>query len=133
MTKNSSGFTLIEIVLVFILIGLIATLTLPFFFNSITKISNKKKLSTIILTISELRKKSISYLEYGEIIIDNNEILFFLGGKLYKKISVPFVEMKKNKIVFNKNGYTNGGEIILKTERTFRLIIKKFNGKIELR
>lgn len=130
--NKAYGFTLFETILVFSLIGLISVLILPYFTNYIDKTNEKQKITTVLTSISDLRKNAISYMAVGEIDISGNDLVFSLDNRQIKRIMLPEPPLINHIIYFNRYGMTPGGEILIKFKRDYKIVINEMSGEMTI-
>ena len=116
----------------FFLIGLLTALIFPYFSNAINKTDEKKKIVTILTAISDLKRKSISYLKVGEITADGNDLVFFLDNREVDRLYIPQLTGITKDIYFNKYGITAGGEIAVQFSRAYKIVIEEISGRLHL-
>ena len=116
----------------FFLIGLLAALVFPYFSNAINKTDEKKKIVTILTAISDLRKKSISYLKVGEIAADGDHLVFFLDNLEVDRFYIPQLTGITKDIYFNRYGITAGGEITVQFSRIYKIVIEEISGRLSV-
>jgi prepilin-type N-terminal cleavage/methylation domain-containing protein len=130
---KKKGFTLVEVILVVLLILLIFSIIYPFSINMLTRQKEKKKILEVIVSISDLRRKSFSYLKNGVISARKNCLTFTLGGKILKKICFKKNIVLKGEIIFNKNGVSKGSQIVFQNlSNPYKIKIEKLTGKVSL-
>jgi prepilin-type N-terminal cleavage/methylation domain-containing protein len=129
---NRWGFSLLEILLVLVLIGIIATLVLPFTISYIERQKEKKMILDIITLIRNLKNKSIASLQLGKITLEDGLLVLYLDNQIINKInSANSIKMERD-IFFNRNGVSGGGMIQLKFSKNYHIIIEKLSGIIKL-
>lgn len=87
---------------------------------------------SIVTSIGDLRKKSISYLTIGEISVEGNDLVFYLDNWETERITLPEPPVLSNIIYFNRNGISSGGEIIIDVGQKYNIIVAEVTGKISL-
>jgi prepilin-type N-terminal cleavage/methylation domain-containing protein len=130
--NSSSGFTLIEILLVVLLVALSASVVIPLSIDYLNRQEEKKQILEIVTQISTLKKKSISYLQLAEIKAENNSLILMLDRRIEKDFSLPHQVYMEQSITFNQNGVSNGGEIKLRFSKEYVIKIEKWSGRISL-
>ena len=83
---GKSGFSLFEVLLVLFLIGIIATLVVPFTLSFLERQRERKKVLDIMTEISDLKRKSVSTLQVGKISLEQGLLVFYLDNQIIKKI-----------------------------------------------
>lgn len=116
----------------FFLIGLLAALIFPYFSNAINKTDEKKKIVTILTAISDLKRKSISYLKVGEITAEGDDLVFFLDHREVDRLYIPQLIGITKDIYFNRYGITAGGEITVQLSRVYRIVIEEITGRLHV-
>ncbi len=111
---------------------MVSFLIFPFFSGIIDRTEEKREISYVLNSINDLKKKSFSYVQNGKISASKNQLIFSIGGKEIEKISLKGSVTLKKDICFNKNGLTEGGEIVLKLRHKYKVIVEKLWGKIKL-
>lgn len=82
----------------------------------------------IITTISHLKNDSISYMQPGEISAEGNHLVFFLGHREMKRITMPKEWTLNQPVFFNRFGLSTGGEIRVTFKRPYRITITTISG-----
>lgn len=103
-------------------------LVLPYFTKYIDKTNEKQKITTVLTSISDLRKNAISYMVVGEIDVSGNDLVFFLDNREIKRIILPEPPAMNHIIFFNRCGMTPGGEILIKFKRNYKIVINEMSG-----
>lgn len=116
----------------FFLIGLLAALVFPYFSNAINKTDEKKKIVTILTAISDLKRKSVSYLKVGEITADGDYLVFFLDNLEVDRLYLPQLIGITKDIYFNRYGITAGGEIAFQFSRVYKIVIEEISGRLHV-
>ena len=116
----------------FFLIALLAALIFPYFSNVVGKAQEKKQVVEILTAISDLKKKSISYMKVGEITTEGNDLVFFLDNREIDRVYLPHLTLLTGSIYFNRYGITTGGEIIIELNKVYKIVIEEVSGKIYL-
>lgn len=98
----------------------------------LNKGEEKKTIMQLVTAISKLRQKSISYLKVGEISNEGNDLVFYLDNREINRFHLPQLIRFNHPILYNSNGITKGGEIIVKFNRSYRIIIQEISGRIEV-
>ena len=104
----------------------------PYFSNAINKTGEKKKIVTILTAISDLKRKSISYLKVGEIAADGNDLVFFLDQREVDRLYIPQLIGITRDIYFNRYGITAGGEIAVQFSRVYKIVIEEISGRLHV-
>ncbi len=150
--KYTHGFTLIELILVIFLLSLTLYFAIPNFSKTILLDSFEKTENFIILTVKNLKEKSIKYNRQYQMVIDiDQDKIWTIHKQMDEKkiesamknaftipddldiIAVDFfgnnkITAEQTQIVFYKKGYSNYAAIIIKNNRqkTKTLIIEPF-------
>ena len=130
--KNSSGFTLVEIIVVILILSIVVSVVIPYSGNMINRHNDRKKIMKVVVAISELKNNTLNELKYGEVYSEGNNLIFVICGKVIKKIKFENSAEVEKKITFNKNGISNGGEIIVHLSRSYKLTVEKIKGKVSV-
>ena len=86
---ESNGFTLLELVLVLLLMGLIAGLTLPFVASTLDRIKLQSEVRQIASALQFARSEAISKKTLYTFNIDINENQYWLGIPKQKEVTQP--------------------------------------------
>jgi hypothetical protein len=86
----------------------------------------------LVTEISRLKQKAISYMKLGEIAEERRDLVFFLDHREINRIQVPELTGFTNSIIFNRHGITSGGVLVLKFNRTYRIVIEEISGNIHV-
>jgi len=129
---NKRGFSLFEILLVLLFIGIITTLVIPFTISFIDRQKERKKVLDIITEIGNLKKKSVSNLQLGKISLENGSLVFYLDNQIINKVNFVNTINMEHEITFNRNGVSSGGEIQLQFSKKYIIVIKQISGIIKL-
>lgn len=111
---------------------MITALVFPYFSGSIDKASEKQKVVQIITAVSTLRKNAISFMAVAAIESYGYDLVFYLDNEETERITLPEPPLIDGTIYFNRYGIASGGEIIIKFNKTYRLVIEEVSGKISL-
>lgn len=112
MNKNNSGFTLIEIIVVLVLVSLIASMVGPQLINRIEKIkvsAEKKKFESIFDTA-----KDTSFCRGSEIFIklkNNTLTVLDFNKDIIQQTNFKFLEFTPFIVSFNANGFPDKEKI----------------------
>jgi len=133
LIMKKKGFTRVEVILVVFLVLLIFSIIYPFSINMLNRQKEKKKILEVIVSISDLRRRSFSDFKIGIISARDNCLIFTLGGKTLKKICFKGNIRLPGEIVFNKNGVSKGREIVFQNPGSvYKVKIEKLTGKVSL-
>lgn len=105
---------------------------LPGFSRSGEKAREQKTVMEIVSAAARLKHQTISFMEPGEISIDENDLVFYLGHREILRMDVPDQTTVIGPVYFNRYGITTGGEIILNMKRRYRIVIQEMNGIIRV-
>jgi hypothetical protein len=86
----------------------------------------------LVTEISGLKQKAISYMKIAEITAKAKHLVFYLDHREINRIYVPELKGFSNSIIFNRHGITGGGVLVLKYNRTYRIVIEEISGKIHV-
>lgn len=115
---KNKGFTLLEIIVVISIIGLVFSVILPVSYDYYVGIRDSIKVYKLAFDISKLRRESFLYSKPHRFKLKDRKI--FLNEELFR----DDLEVEgEGEIIFYRNGTSNGGEIVVRTER-YRYIIK---------
>jgi len=127
------GFTLIEVVVVLMLIAITASIVIPLSMEMVTRNMEKKKLVEILTEVEKLKDQSFSQLKIGKISLKNNSLLFFLDENKIKEFPLEKGAEMAADIFFNRNGISQGGEIVVHLEHaSYLVIVKKLTGELKI-
>lgn len=129
---RESGFTLIEIILVMVLIALVSTLVIPLSIDYLQRQSEKKQIIDLTTRISALKKQAVARLQLGEIRAEEDALVLLLDHKEVARFPTSERVRLKRPITFNRNGITGGGEIRLRLSHLYTIQVEKISGKISL-
>jgi prepilin-type N-terminal cleavage/methylation domain-containing protein len=130
---EEKGYTLVEVILVVFLVLLILSVIYPLSIDMLSRQKEKKTILEVIVSISDLRKRSFSDFKIGMISTMDNCLIFTLGGTTLKKICFNGNIRIPGEIFFNKNGVTKGGEIVFQNPGSiYKVKIEKLTGKVSL-
>ena len=130
--RAESGFTLIEIILVVVLIALVSTLVIPLSIDYLQRQSEKKQILDLTTRISALKKQAVARLQLGEIRAEEDALVLLLDHKEVERFPTSGRVRLKRPITFNRNGITNGGEIRLRLSHHYTIRVEEISGKISL-
>ena len=130
---GESGFTLIEVLLVVVLIALVSTLVIPLSVEYLQRQGEKKEILDLTTRISDLRKKSVARLQVGEIRAEEDALVLLLDHREVERFPTSEKVELKRPITFNRNGITRGGEIRLRLSNLYTITVEEITGRISLR
>lgn len=151
--RNIKGYTLIELIVVIILIGLVFSITAPRFQDAILTDNLKNTTRKLISKINELRSEAVQRQEYRLLCFDLGSNMYWDGPgnmteeerDVYREkratylpqgvtiTGISFVDKEKSAggevdILFNKKGYAQQSAIHLESEdgREFTILLRPF-------
>lgn len=71
-------------------------------------------------------------MKVGEIEAEGDELVFFLDNREINRVYLPRLTLLNGSIYFNRCGITTGGEIIIKFNKVYKIVIEEVSGKIYL-
>ncbi len=74
---------------------------------------------------------TISYLQVGEIAKEGDNLVFYLDHREIRRFKLPGLKMD-HPIYFNRKGLTEGGEILIRFRKTYKILFETISGKIRL-
>ncbi len=145
---KDDGFTLIELIIVVILVGLMAALAAPAIGNSLSSIRLNTSIRRLSAVLRNTRSRAIADKQ-------NYRISFIPEGTSYsypttsgdKSITIAHgiqiksvyqadedIEMEELNLYFYPKGNSNGGKIVLENEReqSFYLIVDAISGRVKI-
>ena len=154
--RTANGFTLLELVLVLLLMGLIAGLTLPFVVSTLDRIKLQSEVRQIASAIQFTRSEAISRKTLFTFNVDINKSQYWLAIPKQEEVtqSKPIDEMVQImdyqradetltegtfKILFYPRGNSSGGTIRFKSiddkdeENIYAVTIDPITGKPQIR
>ena len=111
---------------------MLTALVFPFFSGSIGKAGEKQKITRVLIAISDLRKKAITYMAVAEIDAVGYDLVFYLDNREINRLTLPEPPVMKEGIYFNRYGIATGGEINVTFEKYYTIVIEDVSGKIHL-
>jgi len=131
--SSARGFTLIEILIVMVLIGLSISVVIPNIGNTLDKIRFKGETKKAFELIEKMKFNAFFYQKSIKISEQGNKLV--ISGMDFSKDEVPdLVYSMKNEISFSPNGVTPGGQILLyfKGKPKTRINVERFTGRLTL-
>ncbi|MEM3828965.1 MAG: type II secretion system protein [Conexivisphaerales archaeon] len=110
MRQNNSqnGFTLIEMLIVLIIIGMLFSITMPVSYSVYQRYQASLKAQKILIYLDSLRLKA--FLHGKDFLIYSKDQKLFIDNNTYNATSDTFVNIEKP-ILFFSTGATSGGKI----------------------
>jgi len=127
------GFTLLEILMVFVLIGLSISIVIPNIGNTYDKIKFRSETKKVYELIQKIKFHAFYYQKNISISEEENHLL--IEGFDISTEEIPKLQYEvEDEIHFSPNGISSGGEILIyfKGKPKTLVKIKKFSGNIKL-
>jgi len=144
---GNDGFTLIELIIVVILVGLLAALGAPAIGNSLSSLRLNTSARRLAAVLRNIRSKAIADKQNYQIAFNpegksytyptesgNKSVALGRGVKI-KEVSQADEVQEELTLFFYPKGNSNGGEIILENEReqAFRIVVEAISGRVKIR
>jgi prepilin-type N-terminal cleavage/methylation domain-containing protein len=131
--RKEGGFTLIEILIVMVLIGLSISVVIPNIGNTLDKIRFKGETKKAFELIEKAKFNAFFYQKNIKISEQGNKLV--ITGMDFSEEEMPDLFYSiRNEISFSPNGVTPGGQILIyfKGKPRTRIHIERFTGKLTL-
>ncbi len=127
-SKNSRGFTLLEIIITILIIAIVTAVGLPGIFRGMDSTKSQNILTNIVMFLRESRMDALSKSKTVTVIInlENGEFssnagrTFLIPDESDLKISVEdeylYIEVEETSFTFFPNGMASGGELTISSE-----------------
>jgi prepilin-type N-terminal cleavage/methylation domain-containing protein len=126
---KQKGFTIIELLIVIILVGMVLSVALPVSYGMYTAYKASLRAQEVMAYVSELRRDAFLYSERKVLSSKDGNITVNGEKKIFKEINKNIAEP----IVFFRNGTSCGGVIVLGVGDVFQnLVIKTPLGDLSL-
>jgi len=126
---NKRGFTVVELLIVVILVGMVLSVGLPVSYGMYTTYNASLRAQEVMAYVSELRREAFLYSERKVLSSQDGHIMVDGGKKIISGIDVHLSEP----IVFFRNGTSSGGIIVLSMgDVVQRLVVKAPLGDLSL-
>ena len=128
MLKNK-GFTIIELLIVIILVGMVLSVALPVSYGTYNTYKASLRAQEVMTYVSELRRDAFLYSERKILSSQDGNMIVDGKKKIFREINVHISEP----IVFFRNGTSSGGDIVLSVGDVVQnLVIKAPRGDLSL-
>ncbi len=130
---NKKGFTLIEVLMVFVLIGLTISIVVPNIGKTYDKIKFRSETKKVHELVQKIKFHAFYYQKNISISEEGNRLL--IEGFDISTEEIPELQYEvEDEIRFSPNGISSGGEILIyfKNRPKTSVKIEKFSGKIKL-
>ncbi|HVO67147.1 MAG TPA: type II secretion system protein [Syntrophales bacterium] len=123
------GFTVIELLIVVILVGMVLSVALPVSYGMYATYNSSLRVQEVMAYVSELRRDAFLYSERKVISSQDGNMTVDGGKKIFGGINVHLSES----IVFFPNGTSSGGIIVLSVDDVVQhLVVKAPLGDLSL-
>ncbi len=145
---TSQGFTLIELIIVIILLGLMVALSAPAIGNSLSNLRLNTNARHLAAVLRNTRSKAIADKQNYQITFKaegksytyptesgNKSVALARGVKIKQVRQADELLEEELTLFFYPKGNSNGGEIILENEReqAFRIEVEPISGRVKIR
>jgi len=130
---SKKGFTLIEVLMVFVLIGLGISIVIPNIGKAYDKIKFRRETKKVHELVQKIKFHAFYYQKNISISEEENRLL--IEGLDISTEEIPELQYKiEDEIHFSPNGISSGGEILIYFKSRPKTLVKieKFSGKIKL-
>ncbi len=139
VTGNESGFTLIEVIISIILVGIMLGLILPSFGGFVDSIEEKTIQRKILKLFNQARVEAITTSSVTSVLIKGNDLCYRSSNGEVLNLSqgikeIELMEDKKDQIYFFPDSRSSGGRVKIKLsdQKYLTLKIDPSTGKTEL-
>jgi prepilin-type N-terminal cleavage/methylation domain-containing protein len=126
---KKKGFTVVELLIVIILVGMILTVTLPVSYGMYATYNASLRAQEVMAYVSELRRDAFLYSERKILSSQDGNMTVDGSKKIFNGINISIPEP----IIFFRNGTSSGGIIVLSVGDVVQnLVVKTPLGDLSL-
>ena len=125
---KEQGFTLVEILLAVILIGLVVGIILPNFNQLLESVEQKSAQRQVVNLLQKLKSKAITAGQKQRVSIKEQQFIYYTqaGEKMTVEHGIKAIKLQSGSqpICFYPNGSSSGGQLLLITDQGLKIRIK---------
>jgi prepilin-type N-terminal cleavage/methylation domain-containing protein len=119
--RKDKGFTIIELLIVIILVGMILSVVLPISYGMYATYNASLRAQEVMAYVSELRRDAFLYSERTVLSSQDGNMIIDGRKKIFSEINVNIAAP----IVFFRNGTSSGGVIVLSVSDVVQNLVVK--------